>query len=195
MVMRPDSESMDTAGITDLIKKITVGVTEISDPINIPIGMTIEPGNLNDQTHFKKTYRKSRNRLREGSLVILDKGANSVANIQMIWADNLQYITGKKLNKSDDKIITDFETYNPLVIDKESWIHDIKNREAEQYQLSLLLRKTSEGAAGFLSQKGSSGDKKNLRSFKIVLTRLRLYQIGSGSTIFLWKWSIQSRQS
>lgn len=38
-------------------KQITVGVTDIFDPINIPIGMTIKPGNLNDQTHFKKTYR------------------------------------------------------------------------------------------------------------------------------------------
>ena len=53
-------------------KQITVGVTELADPINVPIGMTIEPGNLNDQTHFKKTYRQSSNRLREGSLVIFD---------------------------------------------------------------------------------------------------------------------------
>ena len=61
-------------------KQITVGVTELSDPINIPIGMTIEPGNLNDQSHFKKTYRQSKHRLREDSLVIFDKGANSVPN-------------------------------------------------------------------------------------------------------------------
>ena len=59
-------------------KQITVGVTELSDTINIPIGMTIEPGNLNDQTHIKKTYRQSRNRLKEGFLVIFNKGANSV---------------------------------------------------------------------------------------------------------------------
>jgi transposase len=44
----------------------------------------------------------------------------------MIRADNLQYITGKKLNKSDDKIIAEFETYNPQVIDKESGIRGIK---------------------------------------------------------------------
>jgi len=112
MAMRPNSESMDTAGITD--------------PINIPIGMTIEPGNLNDQTHFKKTYGQSRNLLRKGSLVIFDKRVNSVTNTQMIRADNLQYITGKKLNKSDDKIIADFETYNPHVIDEESGICRIK---------------------------------------------------------------------
>lgn len=107
-------------------KQITVGVTELADPINIPIGMTIEPGNLNDQSHFKKTYRQSRGRLREGSLVIFDKGANSVANTRMIRADNLQYITGKKLNKSDDKIIAEFETYDPQVIDAESGIRGIK---------------------------------------------------------------------
>jgi transposase len=106
-------------------KLITVGVTELADPINVPIGMTIEPGNLNDQTHFKKTYRQSRDRLREGSLVIFDKGANSVANTQMIRADHLQYITGKKLNKSDDKIIAAFETYHPQVVDAESGIRGI----------------------------------------------------------------------
>lgn len=107
-------------------KQITVGVTELADPINIPIGLTIEPGNLNDQTHFKKTYQQSSGSLREGSLVIFDKGANSVANTQMIRADNMQYITGKKLNKSDDKIIAKFETYNPQMVDEESGIRGIK---------------------------------------------------------------------
>ena len=44
----------------------------------------------------------------------------------MIQGDNLQYITGKKLYKSDDKIIENFETYDPLDIDNESGIHGIK---------------------------------------------------------------------
>lgn len=45
-----------------------------------------------------------------------------MANTQIIWADNHQYIAGKNVNKSDDKIIAKFETYNPLVIDEESGI-------------------------------------------------------------------------
>ncbi|MCP1662769.1 transposase [Methanocalculus sp. AMF5] len=106
-------------------KQITIGVTELADPINVPIGLTIETGNLNDQIHFKKTYRQSSDRLREGSLVIFDKGANSIANTQMIRADNMQYITGKKLNMSDDKIIAKFEAYNPQVIDEDSGIRGI----------------------------------------------------------------------
>ncbi|KAF5083103.1 IS1634 family transposase ISMac23 [anaerobic digester metagenome] len=119
MGMRPGLESMDTAGITDQRKQIPVGVIELSGPKNNPIGMTIEPGNHTDQTHFKNSRYS---RLREVSLVIFDKGANRIANTLMFRADNLQYLTGKKLNKSDDKIIAKFEISNPQVIDDESGI-------------------------------------------------------------------------
>jgi transposase len=107
-------------------KQITMGVCELADPINIPIGLTIDPGNLNDQTHFKKTYQQSKDRLKEESLVIFDKGANSITNIAMIRADNLQYLTAKKLNKSDDKIIAKFEDYDPEVIDAETGVRGSK---------------------------------------------------------------------
>ena len=126
MAMRPGLESMDTAGITDPIKNKLPLALQNFRPDKYPDWDDNRPGNLNDQTHFKKTYQQSSNRLREGSLVIFDKGANSVANTQMIRADNFQYITGKKLNKSDDKIIAEFETYNPQVIDEESGIRGIK---------------------------------------------------------------------
>jgi len=103
-----------------------VGVTELADPINIPIGLTIEPGNINDQTHFKKTYQQSNSRLKEGSLVVFDKVANSITNTRMIRADNLQYITGKKLNTSDDKIIANFDKYNPEIIEAEAGVKGVK---------------------------------------------------------------------
>jgi len=107
-------------------KQITLGVTELAEPINIPIGLTIEPGNTNDQTHFNKTYCQVRNRLKTESLVIFDKGANSIKNTAMIRADNMQYITAKKLNKSDDKIIANFEDCNSEIIDEETGIRGIK---------------------------------------------------------------------
>ena len=59
-------------------KQITIGISELADPIHIPIGVTVEKGNMNDQTHFKKTYLQVNNRLEEGSLVVFDKGANSI---------------------------------------------------------------------------------------------------------------------
>jgi transposase len=107
-------------------KQITIGISELADPINLPIGMTVEKGNLNDQTHFKKAYHQVNKRLRKVSLVVFDKGANSIDNIALIRADEMQYITAKKLNKSADKIITDFAEYYPEIVDQENGIYGIK---------------------------------------------------------------------
>jgi transposase len=107
-------------------KQITIGISELADPINLPIGITVEKGNLNDQTHFKTTYHQVNKRLRKGSLVVFDKGANSIDNIALIRADEMQYITAKKLNKSDDKIIADFAGYYPEIVDQENGIYGIK---------------------------------------------------------------------
>ena len=107
-------------------KQITLGISELADPINIPVGLTIEPGNTNDQKHFEKTYLQIKDRLKKDSLVIFDKGANSITNTAMIRADNLQYMTAKKLNKSDDRIISKFDEYHPVTIDEEKGIKGIK---------------------------------------------------------------------
>jgi len=107
-------------------KQITIGVSELSDPINIPIGFTVEQGNVNDQTHFKKTYQQINKRLRKNSLIIFDKGANSIGNISLIRADEMQYLTAKKLNKSDDKIIKNFNQLETEVVDGERGIYGYK---------------------------------------------------------------------
>jgi len=56
----------------------------------------------------------------------LGKGANSIANIAMVRADKMQYITAKKLNKSDDKIIANYYKCSPELIDGESGIYGFK---------------------------------------------------------------------
>ena len=122
-------------------KQITIGVTELAEPINIPIGLTIEPGNTNDQSHFKKTYSQVRKRLKPESLVIFDKGANSIKNTAMIRADNMQYITAKKLNKSDDKIIANFENYHPETIDEETGICGIKIKKPNSINYLYFSKK------------------------------------------------------
>ncbi|RQD92312.1 IS1634 family transposase, partial [Methanosalsum natronophilum] len=89
-------------------KQITLGITEVAEPINVPIGITTEKGNVADQTHFKATYDQVKKHLEKDSLVVFDRGANSLTNTQMVLAGNFQYLTGKQLNKSDDKIIKTF---------------------------------------------------------------------------------------
>jgi transposase len=107
-------------------KQITLGVSELSAPINLPVGITVEKGNMNDQTHFKKTYQQVKDKLKDNSLIIFDKGANSIDNLDLIKGDGMDYLTGKKLNSSDDKLIRIFDQLSPEVIDEEKGIYGIK---------------------------------------------------------------------
>ncbi|WP_292467432.1 transposase [Methanolobus sp.] len=107
-------------------KQITLGITELADPINVPIGITVEHGNLHDQKHFMKTYQQVNKRLQQGSLVVFDKGAHSIGNTAMIRADDMQYLTARKLNKSDDKIIANFWNYSLEIVDPEDGIYGLK---------------------------------------------------------------------
>ena len=83
-------------------KQITVGISEISSPVKIPIGLTIRVGNINDQTHFRQTFLQVCGRLREGSRVVFDKGGQSKDNLDLVLAHKMKYLSAKKLNKNDD---------------------------------------------------------------------------------------------
>jgi transposase len=108
------------------VKQITVGISELAGPINIPIGITINKGNLNDMKHFAETYDQIRDRLKSGSLITFDKGANSKTNIDLILADKMKYLTSKKLNKSDDKRIKKFDKSKAELVDAEKGVYGIK---------------------------------------------------------------------
>jgi len=81
---------------------------------------------MNDQTHFKKTYQQVKGRLKEKSLIVFDKGANSIDNLDLIKGDGMDYLTAKKLNSSDDKLIEIFDQLEPEIIDEEKGIYGIK---------------------------------------------------------------------
>jgi len=53
--------------------QITVGISELANPINIPIGVTVNKGNVLDLEHFSDTYNQVKSRLKKGSLIIFDK--------------------------------------------------------------------------------------------------------------------------
>ena len=84
-------------------KQITVGISELSDPINIPIGMTIKEGNINDQTHFTDTFKQVQPRLRKNSMVVFDQGGNRKKNLALVENAELKYLTRRQINKSDER--------------------------------------------------------------------------------------------
>lgn len=89
-------------------KQVTVGMSEIRAPVNVPIGLTIRPGNVNDQTHFKQTFLQVSGLLKEGSRVVFDKGGQNKDNLDLVLAHKMKYLSAKKLNASDDKRIRQY---------------------------------------------------------------------------------------
>lgn len=89
-------------------KQITVGISQLRAPMNIPVGLTIQPGNVNDQTHFDKTFLQVCRKMKEGSMSVFDKGGQSKANLDLVLAHKMKYLSAKKLNYSDDKRIKNF---------------------------------------------------------------------------------------
>ncbi len=104
-------------------KQITVGISQLCAPINIPVGLTVNAGNMNDQTHFKKTFEQIREHLKEDSRIIFDKGAQSKDNLDLVLAHKMKYLSAKKLNSSDDKRIKEFVKSETNCIDKEKGIY------------------------------------------------------------------------
>lgn len=114
-------------------KQITLGIAELASPINIPIGMTVKAGNVNDMKHFEETYNQVKGKLRDGSLLTFDKGANSKENLASIEKDKMKYLTSKKLNTSDDKRIAAFDKSKAEFIDPERMIYGIKFQKPSNY--------------------------------------------------------------
>ena len=115
-------------------KQINVGLSELSDPINIPIGMTIKEGNVPDQVHFLDTFDQVKDKLKKKSLAVFDQGANRKENLDHIVNSKMKYLTIRQLNKSDDKNrINGFDKKKAELIDKEKQVYGVKNKWPSKY--------------------------------------------------------------
>ena len=110
-------------------KQITMGLSELSRPINVPIGMTVREGNVSDQVHFDDTFDQVKDRLREGSMIIFDQGANRKENLDRIEHSKLKYITARQLNKSDEETwIKNFDKSKAELVDEGYGIYGLKKK-------------------------------------------------------------------
>lgn len=122
-------------------KQVTFGIAELANPINIPIGLTIEKGNVNDQEHFKKTFTQVQKIVKENSLIIFDKGANSKENLSSIEISKMKYLTAKKLNKSTDKWIEEFDIVTSELVSFEEKIYGVKYEFANRTDYLYFSKK------------------------------------------------------
>ena len=127
-------------------KQVNVGIVELSDPINIPIGITIKEGNVQDQVHFTDTFDQVKDKLEEDSLVVFDQGANRKMNLDDVENSKLKYLTIRQLNKSDEeKRIKGFDKSKAELIDEEKQVYGIKYKWPSKFNyfyFSEDLKKT-----------------------------------------------------
>lgn len=107
-------------------KQVTLGVAQLAPPVNVPISMTVEAGNVNDQEHFRRTYDQVRSVLNESSLIVFDKGANDKRNLEGIVLDRNDYLTSKKLNSSDDAIFQTFDVNVWECVNEDDGVYALK---------------------------------------------------------------------
>ena len=125
-------------------KQVMFGITELRKPINIPIGLTIAPGNLNDQKHFQTTLDQVKNNLRADSMIIFDKGANGKDNLNSVIASKMQFLTAKKLNASDDKLIKKFWDLDITQIDEDEGVYGFKQTFPTRFNYFFFSKKLRE---------------------------------------------------
>jgi transposase len=110
-------------------KQITVGVAELASPINIPIGMTVRAGNINDQVHFDDTFDQVIDLLDQGSMIVFDQGANRKQNLDKIQAKKMKYVTSRQINKSDEKTwMKDFHKRRTELVEERRGVFGLKKR-------------------------------------------------------------------
>ena len=104
-------------------KQLTIGISQLSAPMNIPVGLTVQSGNINDQTHFKSTFLQVCSVLKENSRIVFDKGGQSKENLDLVLAHKMKYLSAKKLNLSDDKRIKTFVKSVDNCVDAEKGVY------------------------------------------------------------------------
>jgi len=110
-------------------KQITLGISELANPINVPIGMTVREGNINDQIHFIDTFDQVKGHLREGSLVVMDQGPYTKDNIDRIENEKLKYLSARQINMSDENTwIKNFDRTKAELVDEKHGVYGMKKK-------------------------------------------------------------------
>ena len=98
-------------------KQITFGISEYTNPINIPISLTVQAGNVLDKQHFSITFKRTLKALNKGSLIIIDRGANTKDNKALIRSYLHHYLCAATLSQKVDEKIRFFDEQKTDIID------------------------------------------------------------------------------
>jgi len=130
--------------------QMTVGVAQAAKPLCIPLGLTVMPGNTHDSKHMAHSYGQVKGDLRKDTTMIFDAGANCKDVLDSIVDDGNNFLTRKKLNRSDDKLFGSFSKDTWECVDADKGEYCLKKRfpsrvnyyfySQELYDLNMAAR-------------------------------------------------------
>jgi transposase len=99
-------------------KQITFGISEYASPINVPVAITVQAGNVLDKQHFPTTFKRTLKALKPESLIIIDKGANTKDNKNLVRSHKHHYLFAAQLSSKFDERIKKFEKEKEFFCDE-----------------------------------------------------------------------------
>ncbi|MDR1405451.1 MAG: hypothetical protein LBJ20_07810 [Candidatus Methanoplasma sp.] len=88
------------------LRQVNAGIAELRNPINIPFHMTVSEGNSADPIQFVRMVNDIIGELKENSMFVFDAGGDTKQVLDIISGKGMRYVTRKKMNVSDDKLIS-----------------------------------------------------------------------------------------
>ena len=84
--------------------QVTVGLSMDGDS-GMPVGLTVNPGNILDVTHFEDTMKQITPLLPKDAMIVFDNGAYSKDNAKLLDSNGFGFVTRLQLNASDDAFV------------------------------------------------------------------------------------------
>ncbi len=88
-------------------RQLTFGLSQLREP-RIPIAFSVAEGNKLDKQHFELTFKRTLKALDLGSLIVMDKGANTKENKALILDKKHHYLCAASLSVKVDEQIKAF---------------------------------------------------------------------------------------
>ena len=89
------------------------------------MALTVQAGNILDKQHFQITFKRTLKALNEGSLIIVDRGANTQDNKTLIRKYHHHYLCGATLSKKIDEKIRLFDKQKTFVAEEKQGQSDV----------------------------------------------------------------------
>ena len=84
--------------------QVTIGLS-MDRESGMPVGLTVNAGNILDVTHFEDTFQQIRHLLPEDAMIVFDNGAYSRKNSALLDKEGMGFVTRLQLNASDDRFV------------------------------------------------------------------------------------------